>query len=77
MGEHGFYFLVNLHLKSNITDTINGFRSLKRDLILETNPEITKIGFDIEFQLTIRAITNKIITEIPTIEYPRIDGKTN
>lgn len=73
-----FTFLVNVHLKSNISDTINGFRSIKRDLILETNPEVTKIGFDIEFQLTIRAIKlKKIITEIPTIEYPRIDGKTN
>jgi len=73
-----FSFLVNLHLKSNISDTINGFRSIKRKLITEVKPDITKKGFDIEFQITIRAIKlNKKILEIPTIEYPRITGQTN
>ena len=54
-----FTFLVNIHLKSNISDTINGFRSIRRELIIQTDPEITKIGFDIEFQITIRAIKLK------------------
>ena len=70
-----FTFLVRLRWGGNVTDTINGFRSVKRSKLLEMNLEPT--GFDIEFQMTIRGLKRgyKII-EIPTKEWDRIGGES-
>jgi glycosyltransferase involved in cell wall biosynthesis len=73
--NRGFTFLVRLCWGGNITDTINGFRSIKRSKLIEMDLEPT--GFDIEFQMTIRGLKlgHKII-EIPTKEGDRIGGES-
>ena len=58
-----------------MTDTINGFRAIKRRCVLEMELEPT--GFDIEFQMSIRG--RKLgyrIVEIPTREGDRIGGES-
>ncbi len=58
-----------------MTDTINGFRGLKRDKFLEL--ALDAEGFAIEFQMSIRALKKAYkIKEIPTIEGNRIGGKS-
>ncbi|MEJ2704473.1 MAG: glycosyltransferase [Sedimentisphaerales bacterium] len=70
-----FTILVRLLWGGNITDSINGFRSIRRIKLLEMNLEPT--GFDIEFQMTIRGLKlgHKIV-EIPTKEGDRIGGQS-
>jgi len=68
-----FTFVVRMIWGGNITDTINGFRAIKRRKLLEMNLDPT--GFDIEYQMTIRGLKMKhIIKEIPTREDGRIGG---
>ena len=58
-----------------ITDSINGFRGLKRSSfnLLHLDAE----GYTIEYQSTIRAFKNNMmIKEIPTIEGQRIGGES-
>ena len=58
-----------------ITDTINGFRAIKRDAFKALAPSST--GFTIEYEMTIRAMKQgRHIVEIPTIEGRRIAGTT-
>jgi len=58
-----------------ITDTINGFRGLKKNTYYLLKPDVE--GFVIEYQLSIRAMKSGLrIKEIPTIEGDRIGGKT-
>jgi glycosyltransferase involved in cell wall biosynthesis len=56
-----------------VTDTINGFRAVRREAFeaLKTDAE----GFVIEYQMSIRAMKNKLkIAEIPTREGQRLGG---
>jgi glycosyltransferase involved in cell wall biosynthesis len=73
-----FTLLVNIFFNRTakyITDTINGFRGIRRDKLNELN--LTAEGFAIEFQMTIRALKKGYkIKEIPTIEGERIGGKS-
>ncbi|MBI3312898.1 MAG: glycosyltransferase family 2 protein [Candidatus Omnitrophica bacterium] len=70
-----FTFLVRLIWGGKLSDTINGFRACKRSKILEMNLEAT--GFDIEFQMSIRALKlGYKLSEIPTLEGDRIGGKS-
>jgi len=58
-----------------ITDTINGYRGIKKDVFKILNLDAK--GFTIEYQMTIRAMKLKLkIIEIPTYEGNRIGGKT-
>jgi glycosyltransferase involved in cell wall biosynthesis len=58
-----------------MTDTINGFRGIRRDRFQELN--LSAEGFAIEFQISIRAMKKVFkIKEIPTIEGDRIGGKS-
>jgi glycosyltransferase involved in cell wall biosynthesis len=70
-----FTFLVKLIWRGTLTDTINGFRGVKRSKALQMKLEPT--GFDIEFQMTIRGLKmgHKIL-DIPTYEGNRIGGKS-
>lgn len=70
-----FTFFVKLRWGGSLTDTINGFRAIKRSRLLEMKLEPT--GFDIEFQMSIRGLKmgHKII-EIPTVEGDRIGGES-
>jgi hypothetical protein len=70
-----FNVLVHLRWGGHITDTINGFRAVRRSKLVEMNPEPT--GFDIEFQMSIRALKlGHKVSEIPTIEGDRLGGKS-
>lgn len=73
--NRAFTILVRLRWGGKLTDTINGFRSIKRSKLLEMNLEPT--GFDIEFQMSIRGLKlgHKIV-EIPTREGDRIGGES-
>lgn len=71
-----FTFLVKMIWKSTLTDTINGFRSVRRSSAIQMQLEPT--GFDIEFQMSIRGLKlGHKIAEIPTIEGSRIFGTTS
>ncbi len=58
-----------------ITDTINGFRGIRRQAFEQLSP--TSLGYTIEYELTIGAMRAGMkIAEIPTIEDQRIGGET-
>jgi len=56
-----------------ISDTINGFRGIRKSLIKEL--KLDAEGYTLEYQMTLRAIkTKKKIVEFPTYEGNRIAG---
>lgn len=58
-----------------ISDTINGFRAIRRDRFLDLSPDAE--GFAIEFQISIRAMKRHLrIAEIVTTEGDRIGGES-
>ena len=58
-----------------ITDTINGFRALRREDLLNLNTTVKR--FPIEYQISIRAMQRGWkIQEIPTIEGQRAGGES-
>ncbi len=71
IGNLVFTRLVRLLWGGKITDTINGFRGIKKAAYLRLQPDAP--GFSIEFQLSIRALRERMkIAEIPTIEGQRV-----
>ena len=75
--NQGFTVIANLiwNRKGWISDTINGFRGVRRSIFWQLKPE--SMGYTIEYELTIRAIKAGLtIVEIPTIESARIGGET-
>jgi hypothetical protein len=61
--------------KGRISDTINGFRAIRRGVFERLDPG--SIGFTIEYELSIRGMKAGVnIVEIPTIEGDRIGGET-
>lgn len=72
-----FTFIVNTIWNKNgyVTDTINGFRAIKKDAFRRL--KVNAPGFAIEFQMSIRAMKLGLkIAEIPTIERQRIGGES-
>lgn len=70
-----FTALVNLIWKGEVTDSINGYRAIKKDAFKKLNLDAE--GFAVEFQMTIRALKLKYkIAEIATIEGDRIGGES-
>jgi glycosyltransferase involved in cell wall biosynthesis len=68
-----FTLLANLFFGGKLSDTINGFRAVKKDKFKEL--KVDAEGFAIEYQMSIRAMKLKQkIKEIPTIEGQRIGG---
>ncbi len=58
-----------------ITDTINGFRAIRRKDLLELNTTVKR--FPIEYQISIRAMQRGWnISEIPTVEGQRAGGES-
>ncbi len=58
-----------------ISDTINGYRGLRREAFMTLAP--ISNGYTIEYELTIEAMRSGMkIVEIPTIEEKRIGGET-
>ena len=65
----------NFIWKGNITDTINGFRAVRKAAIERLR--IDAQGFVIEYQMSIRAMKLGLkVAEIPTIEGDRIGGES-
>jgi glycosyltransferase involved in cell wall biosynthesis len=70
-----FTFTANLLWGGRITDTINGFRGIRKDKFNGMNTDAK--GFTIEYQMSIRAMKMKLrVKEMPTIEGDRIGGKS-
>ena len=66
-----FNWLANLFFndsKRNITDSINGFRAIKKNTMKKLN--LSSTDFTIEYQMTIRAM----LTGIKIIEFPTFEG---
>ncbi len=58
-----------------ITDSINGFRAIRKSLADRIQLDAT--GYTIEYQMTMRSLAiGARIAEFPTHEYPRIAGET-
>lgn len=75
--NQAFTFIANTLWNSGayVTDTINGFRAIKRSVLTRLNTCERK--FPIEYQISIRAMKLKLkICEIPTIEGQRIGGRS-
>jgi len=73
--NNGFTLIVNLLWNRGpyVTDTINGFRAVKRSALLSLGCDAD--GFAIEFQMSIRALKAGLkIAEIPTYEGQRLGG---
>jgi glycosyltransferase involved in cell wall biosynthesis len=69
--NQSFTLLVKLLWGGNITDTINGYRAIKKDLFNKLMLDAS--GFAIEFQMTIRMLKLKAkIIEFPTTEGNRL-----
>lgn len=74
-GNQAFTQIANVLWHGKLTDSINGFRAIKKKKFRELNPDTE--GFGIEYQLSIRALKRKLrIKEIPTMEGNRIGGQS-
>ncbi len=74
-GNRFFTMIANILWDGHLTDSINGFRGIKKKEFMKIKPNAH--GFGIEFQISIRALKKKIkIKEFPTKEYPRIGGRS-
>lgn len=75
LGNKGFTTIANVLFGGKLTDSINGYRAIKKEKFLELNPNAE--GFCIEYQMSIRAMKLKHkIAEIPTFEGDRIGGQS-
>lgn len=73
--NRAFTLLVRLFWGGRVTDSINGYRAIRRDAYDRLHIDAT--GFAVEFQMTIRALKRGLsIAEIPTREGDRIGGKS-
>jgi len=73
-GNLMFTGLINLFWGTNVTDAVNGFRAIKKDVM--RNIKTRARYFEIEIEMTIKCSKKGYkITEIPTIEGKRIFGK--
>lgn len=74
-GNKAFTKIANIMFRGDLTDSINGFRGIKKEAFEKINPEAHHFG--IEFQISIRAMKNKMkIYEFPTIERERFGGES-
>lgn len=72
-GNRAFTLIADILFRGKLSDSINGFRAIKKKKFWELNPDTE--GFGIEYQISIRALKKKFkIKEIPTTEGERIGG---
>jgi len=70
-GNMFFSRLARLFWGGNVTDAINGYRLIKRDLLKHLNQDAQ--GYNVEIQQTIRCLKlKKRVVEIPTREFERV-----
>ncbi len=75
LGNKSFTKIANIMFNGNLTDSINGFRGIKKTAFEKINPDAHHFG--IEFQISIRALKNKMkIYEFPTVERERLGGES-
>lgn len=73
--NRGFTYLSRLIWGGNITDSINGYRAIKKSVFNKLHLDAS--GYALEYQMTIRVLKKGYkIGEIPTIEGKRIGGKS-
>jgi len=71
----GWFANISFNKKTWVTDTINGFRAIKKDAFEKIKPD--GHGYTIEYQMSIRAMKAKLkIAEFPTYEDQRIGGES-
>jgi len=74
-GNKFFTMLANIFFNGKLTDSINGFRGVKKEKIKKLNLDAE--GYAIEYQMSIRALKRGYkIKEFPTFEGDRIAGKS-
>jgi len=77
-GNSVFVFLVNNFFSTKYTDLCYGYAAFKKDAIKKLLPKLKSTKFEIETEIFVKA--RKIglqITEVPSIEYKRLHGKSN
>jgi glycosyltransferase involved in cell wall biosynthesis len=73
--NRAFTTIANLIWRGRITDTINGYRAIKKGAFRMMRPDAP--GFVIEYQMSIRAMKLGLkVAEIPTKEGKRIGGES-
>lgn len=73
--NQAFTLLARLFWGGKVTDSINGYRAIRKDSFNKLN--LDAAGFAIEYQMTIRALKLKMkVSEIATIEGERIGGQS-
>jgi glycosyltransferase involved in cell wall biosynthesis len=76
--NQGFTLMANLYWnrgRTYVTDTINGYRAIRRKAFEQLRPDST--GYTIEYQMSIRAMKLGLrIVEFPTFEGTRIGGES-
>lgn len=73
--NQAFTKIANLLWGGKLTDTINGYRAIKKSAFQNLNLDAK--GFAIEYQMSIRALKlGYKISEIPTIEGTRVGGQS-
>lgn len=75
--NQGFGWLANVFFNKGpyVSDTINGFRGVQKNIFNTLSP--SSKGYSIEYELTIHAMKKGFkIAEIPTLETDRVAGET-
>ncbi len=76
--NNAFNLVANLLFRRSgrfVTDTINGFRGMRRGLLEELG--VDALGYTVEYQMTMRSFQKRLnIVEFPTHEGARIGGET-
>lgn len=73
--NQAFTLCANILWRGKLTDSINGYRAIRKDAFKRLNPDGP--GFVIEYQLSIRAMKLKLkLAELPTCEGQRIGGES-
>ena len=71
--NRAFTLLANLLFRGKLTDSINGYRAIKKEAFEKL--KLDAQGYAVEYQMSIRALKLGLkIKEIPTIEGKRIGG---
>lgn len=74
IGNNMFTLIINIFFGTKVSDAVNGFRAVKKQVMQNLKTE-TK-NFEIEIEMTIRCAKKGYkIAEIPTIENERIGGE--
>ena len=74
LGNNIFTFVINLFFRTKLTDAVNGFRAIKKEVMQDIDTDARY--FDIEIQMSMRCGKKGYkIAEIPTVEPKRIEGK--